>query len=398
MHNYQNITEDILWIGGNDHRLSLFENLFPLPGGVSYNNDLILDENAVLFDTSDVSVADQFLENLKAGLAGRTLDYLIVLHMEPDHCSQLEKVVSMYPDVTLVGSAQTFNFIRQFFPSLEGVKKQIVKEGDVLTSGRHSFRFIAAPMIHWPEVLFAYDETDRVLFSADAFGSFNAVEGSIFADDHDFEKEFLDDARRYYSNIVGKYGAQVQAALKKAAGLDIRIVCPLHGPVWRDSLSLLFEKYQAWSTCTPESQDTLVVYGSLYGHTASAAQAFAAMLRKESGRGVSVFDVSGTDVSYLISEVWRCAKVVLFAPTYNGGLYPRMASFIDDLAALNVQNRYFAVAENGTWAPASGKIVRTKLEGLKNCRISENTFTIKSALHEADAERLEAFAKEVAQA
>ena len=398
MHNYQNIAEDILWIGGNDHRLSLFENLFPLPGGVSYNNYLVLDEKVVLFDTSDVSVADQFLENLKAGLAGRKPDYLFILHMEPDHCSQLEKVVSLYPDVTLVGSAQTFNFIRQFFPSLEIANKQVVKEGDVISTGKHSFRFVTAPMVHWPEVLFAYDETDHILFSADAFGSFKAVEGSIFADDHDFEKEFLDEARRYYANIVGKFGPQVQAVLKKAAGLDIRTICPLHGPVWRDNLSFLLDKYQAWSTGTPETQDTLVVYGSLYGHTASAAQAFAAKLRKETGKNVSVFDVSGTDVSFLISEVWRCAKVVLFAPTYNGGLYPKMASFIDDMAALNVQNRYFAVAENGTWAPASGKIVRAKLEGFKNCRISESTFTIKSALHDADSERLDAFVSEVAQA
>ena len=385
MINIQNVTDDILWIGASDRRLALFENLFPIPNGVSYNNYVVLDEKIAVFDTSDVSVADQYLENLQAALGGRTPDYLIVLHMEPDHCSQLGNVLRLYPDVTLVGSMQTFNFIRQFFPELEGAKKQVVKEGDTLSTGKHTFHFVAAPMVHWPEVLFAYDDASKALFCADAFGTFGALDGSIFADEVDFEKNYLDDARRYYANIVGKFGPQVQAVLKKAAGLDIQLLLPLHGPVWRKDLAWFLDKYQKWSTYTPEdADDILVVYGSLYGHTASAAQAAAAKLAA-AGKKVAVYDVSKTDVSELISEVWRCGRIVLFCPTYYNGIYPPMKNFIHDMEALLVSNRTFFLAENGTWAPASAKLIRQELETLKNVTIADTTLTIKSALHDEAA-------------
>ena len=397
MINIQQAAQDIVWVGGSDRRLSLFENLFPLPNGVSYNSYVVLDEKTVLFDTADVSIADQYLENLEAALAGRTPDYLVILHMEPDHAALIRTVTERYPNLTLVGSMKTFCFLDQFFPGL-AQNRLTVKEGDTLCSGKHTFHFVAAPMVHWPEVLFAYDDFTKSLFSADAFGTFGTVDGSIFADDHDFEKTYLDEARRYYANIVGKYGQQVQMVLKKAAGLDIANILPLHGPIWRKDLGWFLDKYQKWSTYTPETDDVLVVYASLYGHTASAAETFAAKLQAKSGRHVSVFDVSKTDVSYLISEVWRCRTVVLFSATYNNGIYPKMNDFIEDMGALFVQNRTFALAENGSWAPVAGKLMREKVSAFKNVTVLEDTFSFRSALHAGDMAKLDAFVDAVARA
>lgn len=398
MKNTKLVAKDTVWIGGSDRRLALFENLFPLPNGVSYNSYVVLDEKITLFDTADVSVADQYLENLHAVLGEKKPDYLVVLHMEPDHCSLLQTVLNQYPETTVVSSMQTFKFISQFFPELKIENQLVVKEGDTLCTGAHTFHFVAAPMVHWPEVLLAYDDADKALFSADAFGTFGALEGGIFADQYDFEAHYLDDARRYYANIVGKYGAQVQAVLKKAAGLEIEEILPLHGPVWRENLGWFLEKYQTWSSYAPETDDILVVYGSLYGHTASAAESFASVLEEKSGRHVVVYDASKTDVSYLIAEVWRCSKVVLFCPTYNGGMYPSISRFIEDMKALAVQNRTFALAENGTWAPVTARLMRKELETLKNCSILDTTLTIRSALSAADEAALNDFAAAVANA
>ena len=398
MKNTKLVAKDTVWIGGSDRRLALFENLFPLPNGVSYNSYVVLDEKITLFDTADVSVADQYLENLHSVLGEKKPDYLVVLHMEPDHCSLLQTVLNQYPETTVVSSMQTFKFISQFFPELKIENQQIVKEGDTLCTGAHAFHFVAAPMVHWPEVLLAYDDADKALFSADAFGTFGALEGGIFADQYDFEAHYLDDARRYYANIVGKYGAQVQAVLKKAAGLEIEEILPLHGPIWRENLGWFLEKYQTWSSYAPETDDILVVYGSLYGHTASAAESFASVLEEKSGRHVVVYDASKTDVSYLIAEVWRCSKVVLFCPTYNGGMYPSISRFIEDMKALAVQNRTFALAENGTWAPVTARLMRKELETLKNCSILDTTLTIRSALSTADEAALNDFADAVANA
>lgn len=398
MKNTKLVAKDTVWIGGSDRRLALFENLFPLPNGVSYNSYVVLDEKITLFDTADVSVADQYLENLHAVLGEKKPDYLVVLHMEPDHCSLLQTVLNQYPETTVVSSMQTFKFISQFFPELKIENQLVVKEGDTLCTGAHTFHFVAAPMVHWPEVLLAYDDADKALFSADAFGTFGALEGGIFADQYDFEAHYLDDARRYYANIVGKYGAQVQAVLKKAAGLEIEEILPLHGPVWRENLGWFLEKYQTWSSYAPETDDILVVYGSLYGHTASAAESFASVLEEKSGRHVVVYDASKTDVSYLIAEVWRCSTVVLFCPTYNGGMYPSISRFIEDMKALAVQNRTFALAENGTWAPVTAKLMRKELETLKNCSILDTTLTIRSALSAADEAALDDFAAAVANA
>ena len=398
MKNTKLVAKDTVWIGGSDRRLALFENLFPLPNGVSYNSYVVLDEKITLFDTADVSVADQYLENLHSVLGEKKPDYLVVLHMEPDHCSLLQTVLNQYPETTVVSSMQTFKFISQFFPELKIENQLVVKEGDTLCTGAHTFHFVAAPMVHWPEVLLAYDDADKALFSADAFGTFGALEGGIFADQYDFEAHYLDDARRYYANIVGKYGAQVQAVLKKAAGLEIEEILPLHGPVWRENLGWFLEKYQTWSSYAPETEDILVVYGSLYGHTASAAESFASVLEEKSGRHVVVYDASKTDVSYLIAEVWRCSTVVLFCPTYNGGMYPSISRFIEDMKALAVQNRTFALAENGTWAPVTARLMRKELETLKNCSILDTTLTIRSALSAADEAALDDFAAAVANA
>ena len=391
MINAKEISKDIWWIGGSDRRLAKFENLFPLPNGVSYNSYLVMDEKKALFDTADESISEQFMENLKGTLGDAALDYIVVLHMEPDHCSQISNVAAMYPDVTIVGNSKTFTYIDQFFPELKNIKRQEVKEGEVFSTGKHQFSFVNAPMVHWPEVMFAYDSESKALFSADAFGTFGAVDSGIFADEYDFEKKYLADARRYYANIVGKYGAQVQMVLGKAKGLDIKMICPLHGPIWRKDLDWFIDKYQKWSTYEAEDDETVVIYGSLYGHTKSAAEAVARLIREKSEKQVSVYDASKTDVSELISEVWRCRKIVIFCPTYNGGLYPPIEGFINDMIALGVQKKVFALAQNGTWAPATVKPMTDKLTALKNVEIVEATLTIKSALHNGDREQIDNF-------
>jgi flavorubredoxin len=399
MINIQEVTKDIYWIGGSDRRLALFENLFPLPKGVSYNSYIVLDEKTVVFDTADISISDQYLENLKTALNGRPLDYLVVLHMEPDHCSQIATVAAMHPELTLVGNVKTFQMMKNYFPETADMKKIVVKEGDTLATGAHTFAFVMAPMVHWPEAMFAYDTTTGTLFSADAFGTFGALESSIFADDYDFEKDYLDDARRYYANIVGKYGAQVQAVLKKAAKIDIKFICPLHGPVWRgEHIAWFIDKYQKWSKYEPEDDGIVVIYGSLYGHTASAAEAFAAKLRAKSGKDVKVYDISKTHSSNIIGEIWRVGKIVIFSPTYNNGIYLPVANLLHDMECLTVQNKVIALAQNGTWAPVSAKLMNEKLSTLKNVKIVDNVLTIKSALHASDEEALDVFVEAVTEA
>ena len=399
MINIQEVTKDIYWIGGSDRRLALFENLFPLPKGVSYNSYIVLDEKTVVFDTADISISDQYLENLKTALNGRPLDYLVVLHMEPDHCSQIATVAAMHPELTLVGNVKTFQMMKNYFPETADMKKIVVKEGDTLETGAHTFAFVMAPMVHWPEAMFAYDTATGTLFSADAFGTFGALESSIFADDYDFEKDYLDDARRYYANIVGKYGAQVQAVLKKAAKIDIKFICPLHGPVWRgEHIAWFIDKYQKWSKYEPEDDGIVVIYGSLYGHTASAAEAFAAKLRAKSGKDVKVYDISKTHSSNIIGEIWRVGKIVIFSPTYNNGIYLPVANLLHDMECLTVQNKVIALAQNGTWAPVSAKLMNEKLSTLKNVKIVDNVLTIKSALHASDEEALDVFVEAVTEA
>ena len=392
MYNVRKVTEDIVWVGASDRRLALFENIFPIPRGVSYNSYVLLDEKTVLLDTVDASVAGQFFENLEHVLDGRKLDYLIVNHMEPDHCAMIGDLVRRYPEVQVVGNTKTFGMIKQFFGTDFAERAVTVKEGDTLATGAHTLHFVMAPMVHWPEVMVTYDEKDKVLFAADGFGTFGALNGNIFADEVDFDRDWLDDARRYYTNIVGKYGASVQALLKKASGLEIAVICPLHGPIWRENLGYILEKYQKWSTYEAEDQAVVILYATMYGNTASAADALAGRLAAQGVKKIAVYDVSNTHVSELISEIFRASHVVFAAPTYNGGIYPVMENLLADMKALAVQNKTVALMENGTWAPMTAKQMIEKLAELKNVTILDTQITIKSAMAPEQEGQLEALA------
>ena len=392
MYNVRKVTEDIVWVGASDRRLALFENIFPIPRGVSYNSYVLLDEKTVLLDTVDASVAGQFFENLEHVLDGRKLDYLIVNHMEPDHCAMIGDLVRRYPEVQVVGNTKTFGMIKQFFGTDFAERAVTVKEGDTLATGAHTLHFVMAPMVHWPEVMVTYDEKDKVLFAADGFGTFGALNGNIFADEVDFDRDWLDDARRYYTNIVGKNGASVQALLKKASGLEIAVICPLHGPIWRENLGYILEKYQKWSTYEAEDQAVVILYATMYGNTASAADALAGRLAAKGVKKIAVYDVSNTHVSELISEIFRASHVVFAAPTYNGGIYPVMENLLADMKALAVQNKTVALMENGTWAPTTAKQMREKLAELKNVTILDTQITIKSAMAPEQEGQLEALA------
>ena len=392
MYNVRKVTEDIVWVGASDRRLALFENIFPIPRGVSYNSYVLLDEKTVLLDTVDASVAGQFFENLEHVLDGRKLDYLIVNHMEPDHCAMIGDLVRRYPEVQVVGNTKTFGMIKQFFGTDFAERAVTVKEGDTLATGAHTLHFVMAPMVHWPEVMVTYDEKDKVLFAADGFGTFGALNGNIFADEVDFDRDWLDDARRYYTNIVGKYGASVQALLKKASGLEIAVICPFHGPIWRENLGYILEKYQKWSTYEAEDQAVVILYATMYGNTASAADALAGRLAAKGVKKIAVYDVSNTHVSELISEIFRASHVVFAAPTYNGGIYPVMENLLADMKALAVQNKTVALMENGTWAPMTAKQMREKLAELKNVTILDTQITIKSAMAPEQEGQLEALA------
>lgn len=392
------VTNDITWVGCNDRRLALFENLFPIPRGVSYNSYLIQDEKTVLMDTVDSSASQQFLENVAYALKGRDLDYLIVQHMEPDHCGTIVEVMRTYPRAKVVGSVKALQMIGQFY-DVSGFdaeeRMMAVKEGDTLATGAHTLHFLMAPMVHWPEVMVTYDEKDKALFSADAFGTFGALNGKLFSDEVDFEGEWLPDARRYYANIVGKYGVQVQALLKKAAAVDIQMICPLHGPVWRSGLSWFMDKYDKWSRYEPEDRAVVIIYGSIYGNTENAADALASRLTEKGVKDVKMYDVSRTHVSELIAEIFRCSHLVLACSTYNGGIYPPMADLLEDMKALSVQNKTVALMENGTWAAASGRLITAKLEEMKNITLLDTKISIKSALQNGRETELDAFAQQI---
>ena len=389
---FRKVTEDLYWVGGNDRQIELFENIFPLAKGVSYNSYLLLDEQTVLFDTADYAIGKQFIENVMSVLNGRNLDYIVVNHMEPDHCAMIGDLVRRYPEVQVVGNTKTFGMIKQFFGTDFAERAVTVKEGDTLATGAHTLHFVMAPMVHWPEVMVTYDEKDKVLFAADGFGTFGALNGNIFADEVDFDRDWLDDARRYYTNIVGKYGASVQALLKKASGLEIAVICPLHGPIWRENLGYILEKYQKWSTYEAEDQAVVILYATMYGNTASAADALAGRLAAKGVKKIAVYDVSNTHVSELISEIFRASHVVFAAPTYNGGIYPVMENLLADMKALAVQNKTVALMENGTWAPMTARQMREKLAELKNVTILDTQITIKSAMAPEQEGQLEALA------
>lgn len=398
MQSIQTVSENTIYVGASDRRLAKFENLFPIPRGVSYNAYVILDEKTALLDTADASVGAQFLENVAAALDGRKLDYLIVDHMEPDHAAMIEAVLVRWPDLRLVVNAKTLPMLKMYFPTDSAAIDDalVVKEGDTLDLGKHKLTFVMAPMVHWPEVMMTFDTTTGTLFSADAFGTFGALEGALFADEVDFAGKWLDDARRYYTNIVGKYGAQVQSLLKRAAGMEIQMICPLHGPIWRENLEWFLEKYQRWSTYTPEDRGVAIFCGSIYGHTENAAEILAASLAERGVKNIALYDVSHTDVSYLVSEAFRCSHLVLASATYNGEIYTPMENFLRDLACHGLRGRSVALIENGTWAARSGMLMTKLLEEMKEMRVMEGTVTLKSSVKEAQRRGLESLADAIA--
>lgn len=398
MQNIRNVTDKILWVGASDRRLHLFENMFPIPDGVAYNSYVIVDEKIAILDTADSSVTRQYQENLTAALAGRQPDYLVVNHMEPDHCADIAELAKLYPSMQIVGNQKTFGLMNQFYNMDLADRTLVVKEGDVLDLGEHKLNFVMAPMVHWPEAMMTFESTHGILFSADAFGSFGALDGSLFNDENRNPHGLHSEMRRYYSNIVGKYGMQVQSVLKKAAALDIKMICPLHGPVWREDLAWLLDKYQKWSSYTPEENTVAIFYGSMYGNTAEVADLLAGKLAEAGVKGVTVRDVSKTDVSYLISDVFRASHLVLASPTYNNGLYPKMANFIEDMKALNVQNRTVSIIENGSWAPQSGKVMREMLGEMKNMIVLEKSLSIRSALKQEQLAVLDEMTAEILEA
>lgn len=390
MHNTQHVTADLIWIGASDRRLALFENVYPIPNGISYNSYLLLDEKTVLFDTVDSAVRHQFFANLQYALNGRALDYIIIHHMEPDHCAELVSLLQLHPETTVVCNVQTKKMIEQFFEmNLPADKYLLIKEGDSLNTGKHNLQFISAPMVHWPEVMMTYDTTDKILFSADAFGTFGALNGNIFADEVNFEREYLYEARRYYTNIVGKYGPQVQNVLKKAATLDIQMICPLHGFIWRQNLGFFIEKYAKWAAYEPEEKAVVIAYGSIYGNTANAAEILATKLAENGVKNIRVYDVSVTHPSYIISEAFRASALVFAAPTYNAGIFVNMDNLLRELTAHNLQNRTVALIDNGTWAPLAGKQMAEEIGKWKNCTLLEPALSIKSALKDEQTAALD---------
>jgi len=398
MYCYRNVTEDLYWVGGNDRRLALFENIHPLYHGVSYNAYVLLDEKSVLFDTADWAVGRQFIDNVTAVLNGRPLDYMVINHVEPDHAASIEEILLRWPKVKIITTPKAVILLRQFGFAIEPGQIEEVKEGDTRSFGKHTVAFIEAPMVHWPEAMVTFDTTSGVLFSADAFGSFRSLDGKLFADEFDFDGEWIDDARRYYTNIVGKYGVPVQALLKKAAGIvnDIKYICPLHGPVWRKDFGYILDKYQHWSTYEPEERGVMIVYASMYGGTERAAEVLAAKLAERGVLNTRMYDVSSTHVSYLISDLFKYSHLVLASVTYNLGIFPPMHNFLADMKALNLQNRTCAIIENGSWAIRSGTLMREELEKLKNMTVLDESVTLASSLREQNLADMDALADAIA--
>ncbi len=395
MYCVKTITKDLTWVGANDRRLAMFEGVYSVPDGVSYNSYLLADDKTVLFDAVDKAVTKTFLENVAHALAGRPLDYVVVQHMEPDHSASLAELLRLYPAATVVCNAKLETMLHQFYDiDLDG-RTHIVAEGDTLVTGRHTLHFIMAPMVHWPEVMVTYDATDKILFSADAFGTFGALNGAMFADEVDFMRDYLDEARRYYCNIVGKYGPQVQALLKKAAALDIEMLCPLHGFVWRSNLGDYIEKYAQWSSYTPEVQGVAIAYASIYGNTENAAEILSSRLR-DAGIQTVMFDVSVIPESEIISAAFQYSHLVFAAPTYNAGIFVRMEAVLHDLAAHNIQNRTVALIENGSWAPTAGGLMRKILETCKNITFIEEKLTVRSSLKENQLADIDALVARIA--
>ena len=381
------ITDSILYVGVDDKDLDLFESQYVVPNGVSYNSYVILDEKVTLMDTVDQRDTKEWLENLDAVLEGRTIDYLVVSHMEPDHAANAKTLLDKFPNMKIVGNAKTFAMMSQFFDVDLTGRSVVVKEGDTLNLGAHTLQFIMAPMVHWPEVMVTYEQSEKILFSADGFGKFGAL---------DVEEPWACEARRYYFNIVGKYGAQVQALLKKAATLDIKMICPLHGPILKENLAFYIDKYNTWSSYEPEDEGVFVAYASIHGNTAEAAKEFVEMLRKNGAEKVVIADLSREDMAEAVEDAFRYSKLVVAAASYDAGVFPCMEDFLHHLKAKNYQKRTVGIIENGSWAPSAAKQMRAILEEMKNITICEPVVTIKSTLNETSRKELEALAEVLA--
>ncbi|MBO5445985.1 FprA family A-type flavoprotein [bacterium] len=396
MYNVKKITENLFWVGANDRRIALFEGVYHAPQGVSYNSYILLDDKTVLLDTVDKAVTHQFMENVAHVLNGRTLDYLIINHMEPDHCAEIPTILAKYPEVKIVCNAKIKTMMEQFFDfEISEEQFQIVNEGDVLNTGKHNLTFLMAQMVHWPEVMVTYDTTDKILFSADAFGSFGAIDGNIFADEVNWENRYLNEARRYYTNIVGKYGPQVQMLLKKVSSIEIDMICPLHGYVWRKDLGKFIDLYQKWSTYTPEINSVMIAYASVYGGTQNAAEILAGELAELGVKDIKMFDVSVTHSSYVVSDMFKYSHIVFASTTYNNGIFVEMENLIHDIVAHNIQNRKVAVIENGSWAPQAGRLMTELLSQIKNTEFISSGVSIKSAVKSEKREELKNLAKAI---
>ncbi len=394
MQNVIHIQKDLCYLGGNDRKIKLFENYIPVPRGVSYNSYLLKGEKTALFDTVDTAVADLFFENLDYALGGRPLDYVVVHHMEPDHSATFLRLLERHPGVTVVTNQKVAGMLKNFFP-FSGKNVLLVKEGDTMSVGGYTLTFVFAPMVHWPEVMMTYIPEEGILFSADAFGTFGALGGGIFADEAHFEDEYLSEARKYYFNIVGKYGFQVQNVLKKASALDIRLVCPLHGPIWRENFAWYLKKYDTWSKYEPEEKGVAIFYASIYGHTQNAAEILAADLAKR-GVFVKIYDVSNTHVCDLLAEAFRYSHVVFASCTHNNGIFLCMGELLSDLKAHFFQGRKYALVENGSWAPQAGTLMQAEIEGMKNMEQLGETVRILSSVKEEDLPALSALAEAIA--
>lgn len=380
MQNIRKLSDDLYYVGCSDRRLALFESAYPVPSGMSYNSYLLNDEKTVLFDTVDKACALQFFENIEAALEGRNLDYLVVHHMEPDHAALLSELVKKYPNVKIVCTAKAKDMIKQFFDFDADDFVQVVKEGDTLNTGKHELAFISAPMVHWPEVMVSYDKTDKTLYSADAFGSFGAINGNLYDDEVDFNDGYLSEARRYYTNIVGKYGTQVQMLLKKVSQFDVKAIYPLHGLIIRKNISAFIEKYNRWSLYMPEENGVLIAYSSVYGGTENVINILASKLADKGIKNIKVFDVSYSNQSDVLAQAFRYSHIVLATITYNMGIFESMHSFLTSLVSHNLQNRKYVLVENGSWAPACGGQMKIEIEKLKGSEFLTDTLCIKSAL------------------
>jgi flavorubredoxin/flavin reductase (DIM6/NTAB) family NADH-FMN oxidoreductase RutF len=394
MYCIKKVTDDLVWVGANDRRLALFEGVYSVPTGVSYNSYLLTDEKTVLFDTVDKAVRQRFLENIEAALKGRKLDYLVVQHVEPDHSAVIPELIRQHPEIKIVCSARVLEFIKQFYDFDLDSRVHLVEENGTLNTGKHTLHFVMAPMVHWPEVMFTYDSTDKILFSADAFGCFGALNGALFADEVDFAKDYMDEARRYYSNIVGKYGTQVESALDKASALDIEMICPLHGFVWRSSLNEILSKYMLWSRYQPEERGVMIAYASVYGNTENAAEILACRLR-DKGIKTVIYDVSVTPASEIVSAAFKWSHLVFASTTYNAGIFVTMEALINDLAAHNIQNRRVAIIENGSWAPTSGGLIREILGKCEKIDFLEKNVSILSGLKPEQVSDIESMAQAI---